>query len=215
MKKLLTACLAVLLICVTVFMLGACNDEVVQGPQGEKGESGKDGVTPTIEISEDGYWVINGEKTNVKAESETTGIPFDFNDEANLKFYLKEDGTYAVGLDRPTTATRIIIPSTYNEKPVTEIADKGFGSILYQSGQIELRSIFLTEIVIPNTVTRIGDWAFSGCYLLKELDIPESVVDIGYAAFNACSGLEDMRLPNSIISIDDNAFYGCAGLKNI
>lgn len=44
-----------------------------QGTQGEKGETGEQGVkgedgkTPTIEISEDGFWVINGEKTDVKA----------------------------------------------------------------------------------------------------------------------------------------------------
>lgn len=38
--------------------------------QGDKGEDGKDGNTPTIEISEDGYWVINGIKSDVRAEAE-------------------------------------------------------------------------------------------------------------------------------------------------
>ena len=37
------------------------------GAQGEKGEDGKDGESPTITISDDGYWVINGVKSNVKA----------------------------------------------------------------------------------------------------------------------------------------------------
>ena len=40
------------------------------GQDGQDGEDGQDGTTPTIEISEDGYWVINGEKTDVKAEGE-------------------------------------------------------------------------------------------------------------------------------------------------
>ena len=40
------------------------------GQDGQDGEDGEDGTTPTIEISEDGYWVINGEKTDVKAEGE-------------------------------------------------------------------------------------------------------------------------------------------------
>ena len=31
------------------------------------GKDGKDAITPTIEISEDGYWVINGAKTEIKA----------------------------------------------------------------------------------------------------------------------------------------------------
>ena len=40
----------------------------IQGEQGIQGVPGKDGVTPTIEISEDGYWVINGARTEIKAQ---------------------------------------------------------------------------------------------------------------------------------------------------
>ncbi|MBR1983519.1 MAG: hypothetical protein IKA12_02400, partial [Clostridia bacterium] len=38
-----------------------------KGDKGETGANGNDGVTPIIEISNDGYWVINGEKTEYKA----------------------------------------------------------------------------------------------------------------------------------------------------
>lgn len=41
-----------------------------QGEKGEDGENGKDGKSPTITISDDGYWVINGVKSNVKATGE-------------------------------------------------------------------------------------------------------------------------------------------------
>ena len=43
--------------------------------QGEKGNDGKDGITPTISISEDGFWVINDEKTNKKAIGENGVTP--------------------------------------------------------------------------------------------------------------------------------------------
>ena len=46
-----------------------------QKAQGEKGNNGKDGVTPTISISEDGFWVINNEKTNKKAIGENGVTP--------------------------------------------------------------------------------------------------------------------------------------------
>ncbi len=46
-----------------------------QKAQGEKGNDGKDGVTPTISISEDGFWVINNEKTNKKAIGENGVTP--------------------------------------------------------------------------------------------------------------------------------------------
>ncbi|MBQ8294914.1 MAG: collagen-like protein [Clostridia bacterium] len=39
----------------------------IQGVQGVPGTPGEDGVTPTLEISNDGYWVINGTKTDCKA----------------------------------------------------------------------------------------------------------------------------------------------------
>ena len=70
-KNLLTIGFAIMCICGS---LTACSGE--QGPQGEKGEqgiqgiqgeAGKDGITPTIEISSDGYWIINGDKTEYKA----------------------------------------------------------------------------------------------------------------------------------------------------
>ncbi len=47
-----------------------------------KGENGQDGTTPTIEISEDGYWVINGEKTNVFAGTRKKA---DWNEDGKLK----------------------------------------------------------------------------------------------------------------------------------
>ncbi len=57
-------------------IIGLKGDTGPSGAQGEKGEDGengkdgKDGKSPTITISEDGYWVINGVKSNVKATGE-------------------------------------------------------------------------------------------------------------------------------------------------
>ena len=55
---------------------GEKGEQGEQGPQGEKGEQGEQGeagtpgTTPSITINEDGYWVINGEVTDVKAEGQ-------------------------------------------------------------------------------------------------------------------------------------------------
>ena len=65
------------------------------GPQGPKGEDGKDGHTPVITISDDGYWVIDGDKTTVLAKP-VNGSVLCVMDEAGgfvtLTFF-KEDGT--------------------------------------------------------------------------------------------------------------------------
>ncbi len=67
---------------------------------------------------------------------------------------------------------------------------------------------------IPNSVTSIGDRAFSYTGLTS-ITIPNSVTSIGGYAFDACSGLTSITIPNSVTSIGDDAFDGCSGLTSI
>ena len=68
---------------------------------------------------------------------------------------------------------------------------------------------------IPNSVTGIGNSAFSGCSGLTSITIPNSVTSIGNSAFTGCSGLTSITIPNSVTSIGENAFYGCIGLTSV
>ena len=61
---------------------------------------------------------------------------------------------------------------------------------------------------IPNSVTSIGDWAFSSCSGLTSITIPNSVTSIGYAAFDGCRSLTSVTIPNSVTSIGKYAFDG-------
>ena len=70
----------------------------------------------------------------------------------------------------------------------------------------------ITNLVIPNDVTSIGVWAFSGCSGLTSITIPNSVTSIGGSAFYGCSGLTSVTIPNSVTFIGGSAFYGCSGL---
>ncbi len=71
----------------------------------------------------------------------------------------------------------------------------------------------LTSLTIPNSVTSIGDLAFSGCSLTS-LTIPNSVISIGYAAFLGCS-LTSLTIPNSVTNIGEFAFGYCSNLEAI
>ena len=73
----------------------------------------------------------------------------------------------------------------------------------------------LSNIVIPDSVTAIGDFAFSGCSSLSNIVIPDSVTAIGDSAFSDCSSLSNIVIPNSVTAIGDGAFFGCSSLSNI
>ena len=73
----------------------------------------------------------------------------------------------------------------------------------------------ITELVIPNSVTSIGQSAFSGCTGLTSVIIPNSVTSIGQSVFSGCSGLTSVTIPNSVTSIEQSAFSGCSGLTSV
>ena len=73
----------------------------------------------------------------------------------------------------------------------------------------------LSEIVIPSSVTNIGDNVFSGCDSLSEIVIPSSVTSIGKGAFSSCNSLSEIVISSSVTSIGDWAFYGCRSLSEI
>ena len=73
----------------------------------------------------------------------------------------------------------------------------------------------LTSINIPNSVTTIGKCAFKGCKSLISINIPNSVTTIGMGAFVQCDSLTSINIPNSVTTIGEQAFRNCKSLVNI
>ena len=73
----------------------------------------------------------------------------------------------------------------------------------------------LTSVTIPNSVISLGNYAFHNCTGLTSVTIPNSVTSIGDGAFRQCSSLFSVTIPNSVISLGDYAFHYCRGLTSI
>lgn len=140
---------------------------------------------------------------------------------------------YTVSGIGTATVTDIIIPSFYNNLPVTSIGLSAFSGC--ES---------LTSITIPNSIDSISYHAFYGCdsleyhkydnalYLgnesnpymvlvkaintdITDCEIENKTIIINYDAFMYCDSLRDITIPNSVTSIGINAFFGCRSLANI
>ncbi len=69
-------------------------------------------------------------------------------------------------------------------------------------------------ITFDGNVTKIGDDAFIRSKLIGMI-IPDSVTEIGRYAFYSCEGLTSITIPDSVTSIEDGTFQGCDGLTSI
>lgn len=72
----------------------------------------------------------------------------------------------------------------------------------------------ITDLIIPESITKIKDFAFHGCSSLKSITIPNSVTSIGLYAFRGCSALTSVTIPDSVVMIDDETFEECTALES-
>ncbi len=73
----------------------------------------------------------------------------------------------------------------------------------------------IKELVIPDGVTSIGDYAFYNCSGLTTVTIPNSVTSIGEHAFYDCSGLMSVTIGSGVTSIGERAFDDCSSLTSV
>ena len=73
----------------------------------------------------------------------------------------------------------------------------------------------ILNVTISDSVTTIGDYAFSDCGALTSVTIGDSVTTIGDSAFYSCSNLTNVTIPDSVTTIGDKAFLFCYALTSV
>ena len=73
----------------------------------------------------------------------------------------------------------------------------------------------LTSIVLSSNMKTIENYTFDGCSSLESVTIPEGIETIGTATFRGCSHLSSLNFPNSLLQIGYEAFNGCSKLSQL
>lgn len=122
-----------------------------------------------------------------------------------LVYELSEDESYYIvsGM-KGYNYDSVVIPDTYNDKPVKEIKNNAF------YGCSSLKSV-----IISDGVETIGNFAFYNCSSLSLIDMSEHIESIGHFAFYNCWSLTTITIPVSTTKIGQYAFYNCFKLVEI
>ena len=99
---------------------------------------------------------------------------------------------------------------TLSEYIVTSMHDGTYNSGVFNQARPTLQSVLL-----PDTLTNIGSYAFYGCSELESIAIPSSVTSIGNSAFRYCRVLKSITIPSSVTSISNYTFQSCSELTSI
>ena len=84
-----------------------------------------------------------------------------------------------------------------------------------EGANIILNGEMITDLVIPNSITSISDYAFLNCLSIKSVSFPNTVTSIGKEAFFGCNNLVDVTIGESVKTIGEYAFYYCDSLTNL
>ncbi|MDR2138128.1 MAG: leucine-rich repeat domain-containing protein, partial [Tannerella sp.] len=122
---------------------------------------------------------------------------------------------------------KVLIPEIIADKPVKSIRYcafencTGLTSVMIPDSVTKIgeaafaRCTTLSNVNISGRVTSINDFSFSSCKNLTDITIPSSVTGIGEQVFGDCIALTTITIPDSITRISDTAFYNCIRLTNV
>ena len=148
---------------------------------------------------------------------ESAGIYYNItgNNTVEVTYSDRDNNTYSGSISVPETVT-----NNGTEYSVTKIGEYAFQgsavtSVSTPEGIISIDyNAFkgcqnLESVTLPESLTTLGDYAFSSCKLLKTIKIPSGVIAIPDQCFDGCSSLESVTIPEGVTTIGDYAFGYC------
>ena len=122
------------------------------------------------------------------------------------KLSITDDGTVTGTDSLRLFKGTLNIPRYLNEIKVTAIDKEAFAA------KEEGKAYSFTKLILPDTITSIGEKAFMNCTELVEVSLPRGVSELSDYIFAGCKNLKLFVSPDGITSIGKNAFDGCSNL---
>ena len=126
-------------------------------------------------------------------------------------------GVNALEINMPT----LEVPKSVRTLPISAFSVSQYSKIVLPEGLevIPARMCMgcdkLTDIRIPDSVVKIGKYAFQNCRKLQKIKMPGSALEICEGAFSGCIKLNNVEIPSSVVRIGPAAFSGCTGLSAV
>ena len=80
-------------------------------------------------------------------------------------------------------------------------------------GEYAFKGSAVTSVSMPESITSMGQYAFSGCQNLESVALPESLTTLGSSAFRGCKLLKTIKIPSGVTAILNQCFYYCSSLE--
>ena len=229
--KIISAILALFLLSSSAFLF-SCEKPTNNTETTDANDSASSYIIKT-EIKDGGIWVTYSNDPENPVNIGAIGVNGETSSNSTLTYMPLPDGTFGVTSGNSRYLDVIVIPETFNGKPITTIVENAF------NGSTNLKSI-----TIPSSITSVGDNAFYNCneleynehdnglylgnaenpylILVKAKDttitrcaVNEKAVAICDNAFYGCTELTSVSIPGSVKSIGSHAFQGCSSLIEV
>lgn len=172
----------------------------------------------------DGYLIVGNSKTEIGHEeyANNTEIKAVFIPEGITKIGRKpSDSASGYSFYGCSNLRKISFPGTLQKIEQYAFARCSILDDVNLHDNIDLSSgvfyycISLSNIRLPEGITRIPENTFSFCKTLSNIEIPSGVMSIGGSAFSSCESLTRIRIPSNVTTIGNYAFLKCKSLRSV